>query len=443
MRPREYALHLGLALAYAMIYGWCYASFLHYHFAYVGMMELYARPTEFMVLSYVIAALPILAYRGVRAISSAISVLIYILLYVPIVMTFALGGEFELGHIVLVQLTFLVGMTMLFGADGIIVKNPVTLNLGVNLMPVVLGITVASTLYALAVYGTANLRLVTFGADLYEQRFLANEAGGGLLIRYVTAWMTTVMIPLCLAYGFTAKKPLYIAMPVLSSVLMYMAAANKITILLPFVYAVMYMLLGGNRLRALYPILAASTAAAIALMIYISTKGAAAFLAASLILYRTIGNGGWITKVYYEFFSFHPQTEYSHVMGIKELTKPYPYGDLGVGQVVGQFYWEPNMNANANFWATDGIASMGLPGVLVASLATTLLLMAMNSITRTYDKLFVLLSFLPFISILLNQSMFSSIWSGGGFFLLVFFLFNKRAPEEPLLPVPLAPNPAK
>ncbi len=81
---------------------------------------------------------------------------------------------------------------------------------------------------------------------------------------------------------------------------------------------------------------------------------------------------------------------------------------------------------NANFWATDGIAAMGLVGVLFASIVSALLFVLMNSFTRVYDTRFVVLCFLPFVITLLNQSMFSSFWSGGAFSLLLFFLFNRR-----------------
>jgi hypothetical protein len=434
VKPKDWAVNLALALIYANVYAWVYSAFLHVNFGYVGGMELYARPMEFLIVMYTIAVLPILLYRGMRATSSAIAVLIYLLLYVPIIITFGLGSGQSHGHIIGIQLTFLLGMAMLFLADGVVLKNPIPLNLDFSLMPAVMAATALATLYAVWVYG-GNLRFVSFGAELYEQRFLADEvAGGGVVVGYVTSWLSTVLIPLCLAHGFAHKRPWYVIMPVVSSVILYMAAANKITIVLPVVYAGMYFLMRG-RLQSIFPLLTLATVGVIAGLIFASGEGEAAFVAASLILYRTIGNGGWITQVYYEFFSFHPQTEFSHVMGIKELTKPYPYGELGIGQVVGTFHWNPTMNANANFWATDGIAGLGLPGVLIISGIGVVLFVAINTFTRPYDKLFVLLSFLPFISILLNQSMFSSVWSGGGLFLLLFFLINKRE-FEVLPPAP-------
>ena len=112
---------------------------------------------------------------------------------------------------------------------------------------------------------------------------------------------------------------------------------------------------------------------------------------------------------------------------INKLTDAYPYGELGVGQVVGQYYFAPLMNANASFWATDGLAAMGLTGVVLASIACALVFVAMNTLTADYDTLFVSLAFLPFLTILMNQSLFSSMWSGGGFFLLLFFVFNRQS----------------
>ena len=53
--------------------------------------------------------------------------------------------------------------------------------------------------------------------------------------------------------------------------------------------------------------------------------------------------------------------------------------------------------------------------------------MLIYSVTRAYNTLFVVLCFIPFMITLLNQSLFSSLWSGGAFFLLLFFLFNKRS----------------
>jgi hypothetical protein len=174
-------------------------------------------------------------------------------------------------------------------------------------------------------------------------------------------------------------------------------------------------------------------------MMSIASLGTIPLLAAAIVLNRTIGNGGQLTVAYYDFFSFYEKTGYSHVHGLSLITKPYPYGDLIPGQVVGRFYWSPFANANANFWATDGIAAIGLPGVAIISVVTMLLFVAMNAVTQRHDRLFAILCFLPFVTTLLNQSLFSSFWSGGALFLMVFFAISRMTP--PPAPLLVRPRP--
>jgi hypothetical protein len=269
-----------------------------------------------------------------------------------------------------------------------------------------------------------NLHFPSFGEDLYTVRAENESLGAGLVTRYVSSWLSTVLVPLCLAYGLTKKKPLYLTGGMVACLVLYLATSIKIIILLPFVYVGFYVL-ARKRLLKFYPVLTVTIVALIIGLMAAANWGTIAFVVSSIVLMRTIGNGGQLTMAYYDFFVSHPHTDYSHVNGINLLVHRYPYGDLAVGQVVGQYYWSPEMNANANFWATDGLAALGLPGVIVVSVLCALFFIALNSVTREQNLLFVVLCFLSFANILLNQSLFSSIWSGGGFLLLLFFLFYK------------------
>jgi hypothetical protein len=396
-------------------------TFLHYYFEYIGF-DLYSRDGVFVALSIIVAVLPIVLYRGVRAISSVIAVLIYLILYVPIILTFALGSGSALGEIVAVELTFMASMGALFMADAVIVKNPLRIDRRVNLMPAVLMLTVAATLYLLVVY-RGSLNFASFGEDLYTQRFANLELGADLVTRYLSAWLSTVLVPLCFAHGLTTKRYRYAGAAAAACLVLYMAAANKIVILLPLISLAFYVALK-RRLWALYPLFSSALSLGIVVLVAVGRLGGVAFVISALLLFRTIGNGGQLTMAYYDFFSFYPHTQYAHVSGLN-LLAPYPYGELGVGQVVGQFYWSPLMTANAHFWATDGIAALGVPGVAVATAGCVMMFLMMNSVTRGHDPLFVVLSFIPFVITLLNQSLFSSFWSGGAFFLLVFFLIHE------------------
>jgi hypothetical protein len=428
MTLRARASHLVLATLYALVFWRCYLTFLHPHFGYVGY-DLFERPALFLVASLLVAIVPIVAFRGVRAVSSAISVFVYLVLYVPIIITFALGSSKPLEEILTVQVTFMAGMFVLFLADVVIIRSPLKLDLRFDLMPVVLGITVLSTLYMLLIY-REGLRFSSFGDELYEQRF-ANEAlGTGLLTRYLGAWLTTVFMPICVAFGLRRRRLRYTLAGVAAAVALYVGAANKLHILLPFVAIGFYRLQRG-RLDAMMPIVAMGLAVAIIILSGM-TPGTTAFFASGILLNRTIGNGGQLTMAYYDFFSFHERTWLSHVHGLRLFTQPYPYGSAEVGQVIGQFYWSPFMNANANFWATDGIAGLGLWGVLLISVLTAMLFVVVNAVTRRHDLFFTVLCFLPFVTTLLNQSLFSSVWSGGAFFLMIFFVLSPRVAPAPM-----------
>jgi hypothetical protein len=154
--------------------------------------------------------------------------------------------------------------------------------------------------------------------------------------------------------------------------------------------------------------------------------GTPLFLVASLLLVRTVINGGVVSAKYHEFFEAHPQTGLTHVNMIGDAFGSYPYGDLQIGQVVGRYYWGPEMNANAHFWATDGLASFGLAGLPIATAVCAGVFVVLNSVTRGWNQLFVILCFVPFIMSLLNTSVFQSVWSGGALLLGALFMLTDR-----------------
>jgi hypothetical protein len=426
------AANVLIASLYSLVFLFAYTFYLHPLFEYMGYTR-YDRSGAFIAFTVIVAIVPVLAFGGQRALSSFIACVVYVLLYVPIVVTFGVAASQPVDQIAMIQLVFLAGMSLLFLADRWQISSIVDLRTRIDFVRWALYATIASTLYILYVY-RGSLRFTTFGEALYEQRFANSALGEGVVMRYLSTWLNTVLVPLCLAYGLVARRYAYFIAGSLACVLLYMATAAKIAVLLPFVYIGFYVLFGNGRVRATFPLMTLTLSALIAAASFAQTG--VGVLASAILLQRTVGNGGQITMTYYDFFSFHPTTGYAHVNLVRAFMGGYPYGGLSVGEVIGQYYYAPLMNANANFWATDGIAAMGLPGVAAISVVCALVFVVMNAFTDNYDALFVLLCFLPFIVILLNQSLFSSMWSGGGFFLLAFFIFNRRdsvlSPRDPL-----------
>jgi hypothetical protein len=417
------ALNLGLAATYSCVFVLVYKYFLNFYFDYAGY-TLVTHGSVFIAWSVFISILPVVCYRGMKGISSVLATFVFVLLYVPIVLTFSLGADRSLSEILAIQLVFAVSMSVLFLTDAIIVRSPLYLHTRTNLMPLVLALTVLATLYVALVYRT-NLRFVSFGTAIYEQRFANSDLGTDALTRYLSSWLSTVFVPLCLAYGLVHRRVAYFLVGTMSCVILYMATAGKATILLPAVYGLLYVLLRHGRVNATYQLLTGGLSLLLTLLLLVRpSTDSVLFLVSSLILMRTIGNGGQLTMAYYDFFSTHAHTSYTHVNAVRALTGFAPYGKEGVGEVVGHYYWGMDVNANANFWATDGIAASGLSGVLLISAIAAVLFIVLNSVTRGYDRVFVILCFVPFLLFFLNTSLFSSVWSGGAVLLIGFFLIQ-------------------
>ena len=412
---------------FCLIFIECYIQYLNFYFDYSGF-TLFPRPLLFKVLTLTLAVVPILFYRGFRQISSFLSVFIYLILYIPTIITFGYGSELDLSEVFFVQFIFLLMMIMLMLADRMVLGNLPMIKIRANLFSIVYGLTVFGALYMAFKY-RSNLRFVSFTAEVYELRSENLELGQDFFTRYFSMWLSGVLIPICLAYGLVAKRWVYFLTGTAACVIFYMATASKGIVLFPVIFVIIYFLFSKNRLNKIYSYLVLSLTVVLWFLLLVTTLDSVWFIVSSLVMSRTIGNGGMLTMWYYDFFQTHPWTYYSHINLFNAFTHSYPYGDLILGQVVGKEYWADDMNANANFWATDGIAAMGLYGVAISSFVLFLIFVILNTFTRNYNKMFIALVFIPFIFSLLNTSLFSTLWSGGGFFLILFFSFRNTREE--------------
>jgi hypothetical protein len=223
------------------------------------------------------------------------------------------------------------------------------------------------------------------------------------------------------------KKYSYFIVGCAAAIVTYMTTADKFVILMPGIIAGLYFLLSHGRVCYVYSYTTLALSISLLGLLAVSPNpGSVLFSLSSLLMWRTVGNGGYISMWYYDYFSTHSQTYYSHVGAINFFTHSYPYENLGLGQVIGKHYWNSDMNANANFWATDGFAAYGVGGVIIISIVFVFFLIFLNTITKKFGKLFLLLLFIPFSLSLLNASFFQSLWSGGGIFIILLLLFTKN-----------------
>lgn len=410
-------------IGYCIIYILCYVLFLNRYCEYAGF-TLYNTDIDFIVISVLIAAFPIHFHKGYKAISSFITIFIYILLYVPIILTFGLGYNILESQIVGIQIIFMFCMILLFRADRFTMKSNISIRFSNHkdvtslIFKTALIITVILTLYILYLY-RGNLRFVAF-EKIYELRTANQKYGEGLIDGYLSSWLSVLLIPVCLTYGLIYKKKLYFIVACFASLIIYMSTGAKGIFLFPVFFIVCYLFLRRASVKKMYSKFVFLFATALLILLLFPAFSDKVHFAKSMTMWRIVGNGGYLTMWYHNYFSTNPYTYYSHINIVNIVTEAYPY-DVPLGVVIGQAYWG-SMNANANFWATDGIAACGMSGVILITFLLFSVLVFFNTITKKINTLFVLLLTIPFSYSILNVSLFTSLLSGGGFLMMLLFI---------------------
>jgi hypothetical protein len=126
-----------------------------------------------------------------------------------------------------------------------------------------------------------------------------------------------------------------------------------------------------------------------------------------------------------------PWTYFSHVRGIGWAV-PYPY-QLDLPRTVGWHYYGELVGSNANFWAGDGLAGFGLPGLVLMSLACGMLFWLFDSLSSHLEPGFVTVA-AAFIAISFgNISLPTLLLSGGlGLLMLCLYLMPRQGWTEPI-----------
>ncbi|MFC6267714.1 hypothetical protein [Frigoriflavimonas asaccharolytica] len=410
-------LFLLIGLVYSAVFYNGYIEFLNGWFDYAGFLIIEGRRENlpFFILSFFFCILPLLFYNGFNRISSFLSIFIYYLLYVPIILTFFFNLEGSALYVSYLQFLFVLSMIILFKADKFVLKIKFRLPGDFDVFKFVLFACGFLTLYVAFVYRD-NLEFVGFD-HVYEHRSSNEQLGADVFTGYLSVWLHNVLIPICLSYSLFAKKKLYFIVATISAIIIYMATAAKSVLLFPLIFLAIFWFLKKRSLN--YAFLSIGIVLSVVLVTTLFT-GFSEFT--SLLWMRTVGNGGYLTKFYHDFFETNPITYYTHINVVNAITNGYPY-DKTLGEVVGNFYWN-DANTNANFWATDGIAALGDFGILFSSVLLFFLFVIFNTITVNYNKLFLILILIPYSLALLNASLFSSLVTGGGFLVFGFLMLN-------------------
>lgn len=272
--------------------------------------------------------------------------------------------------------------------------------------------------------------------EVYDVRAQALAVGTqNPAIGYVSSLLSSVMNPFLIAYGLTVRRRKLIVLGILGQVLVYSTAAMKSVLLSPLFIILVYYSVKKDTgaFAAKLGLLCSAMFLGFTALVGSHNEGFV-FNLASLSLLRSFAIPGVEIGEYQYFFEHSPHTYLSHVHGVNLLiANPY---SMELGREIGYFYEGEKegggiANANASFFAMDGIAGFGLPGILIMGVLCAAMFWVLDSCSRGHPLAFTASALTSCTISLTNGSLFTSFLGGGiMLFMLLFIVMPRNFLEE-------------
>jgi hypothetical protein len=280
------------------------------------------------------------------------------------------------------------------------------------------------------------MRIASF-FEVYEQREIASQISGNrTLIAYILEWIPRLMAPFMFAVGLFRRNRLYIVLALLGFGTAYAIGATKYVPALILLMFLLRHLVFATR-DILPERMGLLVLGGIGIPLLVATLYGALIddtldMLLGQSLHRVFGTPGTMIGHYSHFFSVNSLTYYSHI-GAFQWFLDYPYGENSVGQVIGHYLVEKlSYEANANFWAVDGIAALYHPGLLVIGIVLGGILSVFNMMSSPERVRLLCLSSVASVWMLVDGSLPRVLFSGGWalHFILIYFFFQIKTQRQ-------------
>lgn len=404
-------------------YHFSYCYYISPTFKYAGYPYI-DRSLELYVLAYGLTLFPIFFYRFIFNASNYGLSLLYMFCFAPSMLTATFMWQNAISDLILLLVSLSLSMSVLFFASSKS-NNEFGAQKDIKSGAVRLLIHCLSALAFIVVISEnwSHMALVSF-YDVYELRFQARDSAGGALSGYLTMWLSICFLPYYMTTGILNKNKLRVIVAIIIAITVYMANGSKSTLLLPFVILGLYYFISFSKRYFLMNLMIVMSVVSMFMLLLDSQDYA---MTKAIFFMRTLATPGWTLVTYYDYFSENFFTYYTHISFINSLTGSYPYGDYAIGQMIGHEYSNSyDANFNANFWSSDGIAALGILGILPATVMMVIIVLLIDKASKYYNYLFVSLWFTGFWMTLLNAPLSTSLLSGGGLIIMCALYFRIR-----------------
>ena len=271
-----------------------------------------------------------------------------------------------------------------------------------------------------------NLTFVNILAseEVYQTRFAGQEIQEqSAFAGHIILWLSNAFFPFILCIGFIENDKIKKIIGISGLVILYMTMANKQYIFsIVFIYLIFKLFSSTNNRAKIFRFFKFIIIPTIVLLfcnefVDIPFVNDVVFALSGIFLFRTLYTSTLMTVYYNVFLENHPYTYFSHISIINKFVE-YPYQDQ-LGIEVGTYFIDiDKFNANANFFITDGLSSIGLPGIILIGFFCSFIFYLFDSFSLNTNKLLGILLISVACVVLMNVSLFTTLVSGG----LLFFM---------------------
>jgi hypothetical protein len=426
LRPLAARLFIVAAIAvYYLAFAWTYERFV-YPLQNSWGFGLNDIPVPYQCLNWVMVLSPALwmPLRFERP-SLLLFLLQYLLVFIPatLVLYDSALPQLEPSQVCVLLVTLFTGLTIWQATYALPLLDVKRRAFSAPLFWSIFALFAAGSLVLNIVVLGTNFKLVDFN-KIYDVRFSASDivssSGVGGLVLHAQMWLAGFFMPLLFAAGAMYRKRwTYFIVGAVYVFLFGVAGAKSALLGLP-ILVLIGMWVRTHPEQASLRFVLGMTVLLLVPFAFVGDGVLTQFFLTwyvELVHARIFAIQALNLGQYYNFFYDHPYTFWSHITGISSfITNPYT---LDIPRTVGAYFYTMNIGENSGMWASDGIAALGLPGVLVISLIAALLMWLFDSVAARHDVRFVTLA-LGFIGIsFTNISIATTLVSGGALILAI------------------------
>jgi len=424
-----------LILAYSIVVVWGFIAYIVPQWGYFGM-DYKPMANNELILPVIFSVIPVfwMPLKLERPTMFAYW-LLYLFTYIPMIVGVCLDSKFESSNRIIISFAYLCGFAFLnfsylFSLIRYKPKNIspkyfwaffyiITFSMFIQILYLFKdSLTFVDVLSSIAVY---DLR--TSGQKIESQSVFAG---------YFVMWLSNALFPFLIAIGLVNKEKIKFWIGTIGLIIMYMTMANKQYLFSIILMIIVYKLFS-MKFQMKITIFVLLILIASSILIYSQTLEGSVqlffFPLAGIFLLRTIYTSSFMSIYYNLFFENHPFIYFSHINGINKIIE-YPYkNQLGV-EVGRNFTIFDDYNANANFFITDGLSSMGLLGIVIMGIICAIVFNVFDSLASKTKLILPILLISNSTIGLMNVSLFTTIISGGLFFYMLLMRYGKNIIEN-------------